>query len=348
MKRIHFSAHQLILQLVCCLGMISNAFTQCASGMIGVTGSGCGCLSGCNLSSLGGPNCSPSVSGDCDGGQRTMSVNIVVPSGCTFSVTATMRQRSGGCTASGGDSGDKMKVDVSGGSKPFQSGSSNATLDDSYTLVGPGTIVVSGTANRADEIITYSTISGGAFCTNCQSVLPTELLSFDAQPENGAVACSWTTETELNNDYFTVERSTDGIHFEAIEYVKGAGNSSGTLQYKLYDYDPYTEIISYYRLLQTDFNGNTRTFEVRTVKPSRISQLVIYPNPSTGNVQINGDFEALSSTRLFDVSGREISLTAAFSKEDNTIHLSGLPVGVYSLMYFDNEKIVSERLVVTP
>src|SRR5690606_25971734 len=109
MKRIHFSAHQLILQLVCCLGMISNAFTQCASGMIGVTGTGCGCLSGCNLSSLGGPNCSPSVSGDCDGGQRTMSGNIVVPSGCTFSVTATMRQRSGGCTACGGDSGDKMK-----------------------------------------------------------------------------------------------------------------------------------------------------------------------------------------------------------------------------------------------
>ena len=53
------------------------------------------------------------------------------------------------------DSGDKLKVDDVSGAKSFQTGSSNATLEDSYTLTGPGTIRVSGTANRADEVITY-------------------------------------------------------------------------------------------------------------------------------------------------------------------------------------------------
>lgn len=320
---------------------------QCPSGTLGVTGNGCGCLSGCNLTGLGGPNCSPAVGGDCDNGQLTMSEDITVPAGCTYTVTATMRPRTGGCTSSGGDSGDKIKVDIAGGSKGFQSGSANASLNDSYTLTGPATIRVSGTANRADEIITYTTSFSGTTCVNCMSVLPVELTAFRVSLENSSVACEWWTETELNNDYFTIERSLDGIHFEPIAYMKGAGTSTEPLRYKIYDYDPYFDAVSYYRLSQTDLNGLTRFHDIRSIKAKSIHELAIFPNPSNGTVRITGDYKTLLESKLFDTSGREINLEAV-SAENNEIIVSSLPVGVYTLVYFDNEETISERIIVTP
>lgn len=340
-----------ILQLACFsflwIGTNSSVFSQCPSGAIGVTGSGCGCQSGCNLTSFGGPNCSPAVTGNCGSGELAMSVNIPVPAGCTFTVTAQMQNRAGGCSASGADGGDQMKVDISGGSKSFQTGASNASLSDTYVLVGPGTIVVYGTANRADEIITYSTTSSGAACVSCMSTLPIELTTFQVALENNAVACDWWTETELNNDFFTIGRSLDGINFEPIAYMKGAGTNFEPMHYKIYDYDPYLDLVSYYRLAQTDFNGLTRYHDIQSVKPKKINKLTIYPNPSNGTVQITGDYKTLLDSKLFDTSGREIALNHS-STESNGITVSSLPVGVYTFVYFDNEKVISERIVVTP
>lgn len=347
MRRITFILQKFSVIIFLCIALAETVFAQCPSGTIGVTGAGCGCLSGCNLTSLGGPNCSPAVGGDCTGGQRSMSVDIVVPNGCIYTVTATMRPRAGGCSSSGGDAGDQLKVDISGGGKGFQSGTGNATLNDSYTLAGPGTIRVSGTANRADEIITYTTTFSGAACVNCMSVLPMELTAFQVSLENKAVACDWWTETELNNDFFTVERSFDGIHFEAIAYLKGAGTSLNPLHYKIYDYDPYLDVVSYYRLSQTDFNGITRLHDIRSIKPARTNELSIYPNPSNGTIQITGDYLTLLDSKLFDVSGREIAMNHP-SAESNEITVSSLPIGVYTLVYFDNEETISERIVVIP
>jgi len=333
-------------------GTIPISFSQCPSGEIGITGAGCGCLSGCNLTSFGGPNCSPAVTGNCggasgSGGQMAMSVDISVPNGCTFTVTATMQNRGASCSSSGADAGDQVKVDISGGSKSFLVGSGNASIGDSYTLVGPGTIRVSGTANRADEIITYTTTFSGATCVSCMSVLPIELTTFQVSLENNAVACDWWTETELNNDFFTIERSLDGVHFDPIYYMKGAGTSFEQLHYKIYDYDPYLDVVSYYRLSQTDFNGLTRFHDIRSVKPKKINQLTVYPNPSNGTIQITGDYKTLLASKLFDTSGREIALNHT-STESTEITVSSLPVGVYTFVYFDNEKVISERIVVIP
>lgn len=337
------------------LSVTSVQFTsaQCPSGAIGVSGPGCGCLAGCNLTSLGGPNCGPSgVGGNCSGGYQAMQTDITVPAGCTYTVTATMRDRAG-CGAGPGADGncatcDVLKVDIPGGPKGVQQGAANATLNDSYTLTGPGTIRVSGRANRADEIITYTTTSSGAACVNCMSTLPVELTAFTVSLENNAVACEWWTETELNNDFFTIERSIDGIHFQPILYLKGAGNSSNPLRYKIYDSDPYLNIVSYYRLYQTDYDGSTRFHDVRSVKPdSKINELVIYPNPSKGTIHITGDYKTLLDSKLYDLSGREITPNDHSAKEDG-ITVSGLSVGVYTLVYFNNNQQVSERIVVTP
>lgn len=346
MNRFHTFFRHLTLIFFTVLACKNFVSAQCPSGAIGVTGSGCGCMSGCNLTSYGGPNCSPAVTGNCSGGELPMSVAISVPNGCTFTVSALMQNRAGACSASGADAGDQMKVDILGGSKSFQTGSGNASISDSYTLVGPGTIVVSGTANRADEIITYSTSSGGVACASCMSTLPVELTEFQVALENNAVTCDWWTETELNNDYFTIERSIDGIHFEYLASLKGAGNSLTAQHYKIYDYDPYQDVVSYYRLSQTDFNGTTRYQGIKSVKSKRSSNLTIFPNPSNGTIQISGDYKTLLASRLFDLSGREIQLNV--STESSSVTVSSLPVGVYMLVYFDNNQTISERIIVTP
>jgi hypothetical protein len=85
--------------------------------------------------------------------------------------------------------------------------------------------------------------------------LPIDLLSFTAKYQDGKVLLNWATGSEINNDYFTLERSRDAVSAEIIGFVEGAGNSSHTLHYQFIDHDPLPGI-SYYRLKQTDYDGS--------------------------------------------------------------------------------------------
>lgn len=201
-----------------------------------------------------------------------------------------MEKRSG-CSASGADgncaSCDALKVDVLGGSKGMQFGGSNSSISDSYTLVGPGTIEVSGSANRADEIITYQVSSSGSTCPSCTSALPIELLKFDAKRKERFVDLIWETASEKNNNFFTVERSIDGLFFTPIGNLSGAGNSSYTKKYKLIDSSPVLDKISYYRLKQTDFDGTYTYSDIVSVKPNAKTEVIGYYNTVGQKVSSN-------------------------------------------------------------
>ncbi len=298
---------------------------QCASGSIGITGGGC--LSGCNLTAYGGPNCSPPVSGNTS--TQIVSVAISVPAGCTYTVNALMAPRPG-CSASGADGGDGMKVDVAGGSKPYLTTGSNGTLNDAYTLSGPGTIEVFCRADRQDEIVTYSISGSGASCVNCNSVLPVTLLSFDAKAEANAVRLDWVSAREVNNDYYTVERSADGMHFTTVALRDGAGNSETALYYTLFDVDPLPGI-SYYRLRQTDFDGKETVSEIRSVVYGTNEGISIYPNPA------NRQFTLRSSERIdpqsicfYTAGGKQVEIQAEV--QSNFVinyQVADLPAGFY-------------------
>lgn len=149
----------------------------------------------------------------------------------------------------------------------------------------------------------------------CQvTTLPIELHHFSAKAVEGRVDIEWVTASEWNNDFFTIERSKDGIDFEEVARVDGAGNSTSTLYYQSVDFNPY-QGTSYYRLKQTDFDGQTKTFEAVSVNIQDLDMLV-WPNPASSNDRINcsGNFE------VFDMSGREMA------KATNSIVLS---VGSY-------------------
>ena len=113
------------------------------------------------------------------------------------------------------------------------------------------------------------------------TALPIELLHFTALPVGKAVELSWSTATEINNDYFTIERSADGLLFEKMYAIQGAGNSNSILFYTETDAQPLKGL-SYYRLKQTDFDGKYSYSQIVAVNFGEAFNIQIFPNPSDG------------------------------------------------------------------
>jgi hypothetical protein len=93
----------------------------------------------------------------------------------------------------------------------------------------------------------------------CNIVLPIELLSFTGKQMKDYNYIEWITASEINNDYFTLERSNDGKNWKRIHFINGAGNSNKQLSYEIVDRD-YPSSINYYRLTQFDFDGVSEIF----------------------------------------------------------------------------------------
>jgi hypothetical protein len=133
--------------------------------------------------------------------------------------------------------------------------------------------------------------------------LPIELVSFTARLNNEKVNLNWVTATEVNNDYFTVERSQDGTNFKTLFTKKGAGNSSTRKNYEMIDPNPLPGY-SYYRLKQTDFSGKfsySRTEAVNNSRSAATNALQIEsvsPNPFDSYFEVDFSSKANSNAIL--------------------------------------------------
>lgn len=180
-----------------------------------------------------------------------------------------------------------------------------------------------------------------------QTPLPISLISFTALAVNrNAVSLSWQTSSETNNDFFTVEKSTDGESWEIVGELSGAGQSSQILSYALIDVNPFVGN-SYYRLKQTDYDQNFSYSKVVSVYfDNKQSLLTIYPNPTTNILIIEGSLEALASIRIYDLVGRELtqSIRAMQATEENAqFDFVGLPSGCYILTADSNSYLVHKH-----
>jgi hypothetical protein len=173
----------------------------------------------------------------------------------------------------------------------------------------------------------------------CGAPLPITLLSFDAeyQQVNNTVALNWATATETDNKFFTIEKQTGGDNWQAVVNVDGAGNSSQTLYYKAMDENPYPGV-SYYRLKQTDYDGNFTYSDVKTITVPEYNFVSIYPNPVRDNINLN--YNSLNngsvSIRIYSISGAE-AMPANNNKDVQlgmniiSINTSELSSGMYIL-----------------
>lgn len=139
-------------------------------------------------------------------------------------------------------------------------------------------------------------------------VLPIVLVAFDGTNVGNANVLSWSTASEINNDYFTIERSLDGQNYEDIGTIEGAGQSSQVLNYTFTDDQPFLGT-NYYRLKQTDYNGQFDYSPVISLKVTSSFEMGYpYPNPVLNkvNMNINSTASGLSSITIYDMAGREM------------------------------------------
>ena len=106
----------------------------------------------------------------------------------------------------------------------------------------------------------------------CGAALPIELLDFSGKFINNYNLLNWVTTLEINNDFFTIERSVDGLDWEIINNTEGSGNSSTKKEYAYKDYKFIDKQINYYRLKQTDYNGNFKYFNTINIDNSNIKK----------------------------------------------------------------------------
>jgi hypothetical protein len=179
--------------------------------------------------------------------------------------------------------------------------------------------------------------------------LPIELVSFNCSNTNrNNNMLRWVTASESNNDYFSIERSSDGINFEIIGKQNGAGNSVTRLEYTFNDQNPIKGI-SYYRLKQVDFNGKFTYSEICSVTNIGDSGVNFYPNPVRNNLTIDYDFSEKPSSNIVtvtDVTGKLVQVSTSFSDSKVSLDCSNLAEGIYFLKVLIGEKEVVNKFTV--
>ena len=229
-------------------------------------------------------------------------------------------------------------------------------------LTGAWTEVMNASGVAGDRI-TFNNIAytqGDGYYTigtldNTISPLPVELLNFSAHLNNDKVDVAWTTATEINNDYFTIQKSRDGQIFEDFLKVDGAGNSTSIISYFEIDQSPYRGI-SYYRLMQTDFNGHIRYSNIVPVEnnPDGDPTISLFPNPAESNspayLELN-QFEGQEVlVVLRDIQGREVYSKVIITLSNNELvalnQEGNLSKGTYLITASSANKLYSKKLIV--
>jgi len=116
--------------------------------------------------------------------------------------------------------------------------------------------------------------------------LPIVLSNLSADQDNDQANIMWTVLSQVNNDYFTVERSLDCYEWETVGQCAGNGTSNQEVNFVMVDKTPYSGL-SYYRLTQTDFNGDSETFRPVSLYMKRDNTigLNIRPNPAIDYIE---------------------------------------------------------------
>lgn len=182
--------------------------------------------------------------------------------------------------------------------------------------------------------------------------LPVEMIKFTAQCQGGKVVVNWTTASETNNDYFTVERSQDGTFFDEVAVVDGAGTSNQVNSYSVVDDAPYSGV-SYYRIKQTDFDGNYEYSDMvaTNCENSDMAFEIVnaYDNGSGGlNVAFNAADGEIYTATLFDLQGRlmvEESGQAYAGTNQVKLSVANYARGIYLLTLRNSSKTITKRIM---
>jgi len=182
------------------------------------------------------------------------------------------------------------------------------------------------------------------------SPLPVVLTNVNTKCNEKGAKIEWTTQSEINNDYFTIEKSIDGVEFKELIQVEGAGNSNEINNYNFIDNNNYGQ--TYYRLSQTDYNGTTETFKIVSANCANIndaSNIILFPNPAINNTTIKIDGENnFTTVILTDILGKQIKQKSIINNENIIeINTTNLSEGVYNVILKSDNSQTIKQLIIT-
>ena len=191
----------------------------------------------------------------------------------------------------------------------------------------------------------------GVASKNANNPLPIELLTFEGELVKDQIKLSWTTASEINNDFFTIEKSKDGVnYFTAVGQTKGAGTSTEPHNYSLNDPRPYKGT-NYYRLKQTDYDKTNTYSDVIAVDymPKTWGNVSVYPNPANDRIMIEAVVteDKDVTIEITDVLGKTVKESKhSLNEGKNTvkIDLSEQANGIY--MIYIKDKTTNEVITI--
>lgn len=186
----------------------------------------------------------------------------------------------------------------------------------------------------------------------CNLILPVDFLTFEAETKAGQVLLTWTSDTETNNDYFEVERSS-GNTFTSLARIEGQGTSQDVSTYTYTDIAPLAGK-QLYRLKQVDFDGSFSYSEVISVElnPPGHKGFVLSPNPASRNkvkLRFTDTKPGRSEMFIHDITGRVLYQSTVIRPEGDepiALDISDLTKGLYLVKVRTERQQYTQKLVV--
>lgn len=229
---------------------------------------------------------------------------------------------------------------------PFGSGciyNNNATSRYLTIKTINATTNVAALPSQQEEVayIAYEVLSGNSGCIN----LPIQLTSFDVRLIHNTPLLVWSTLSELNSAYFSLEWSANGSDFKQIATIFGHGTTDLKHDYSYTDYNANTGI-NYYRLTQVDLDGQHTTYHTVSVFVS-VENIVVFPTvfDQEVNVQMPLPNDKPVSWVLYDAFGKTIRLGVLRSQPVQQLSLPGIGAGTYILTIVSEQELKSHKLI---
>jgi Secretion system C-terminal sorting domain len=195
--------------------------------------------------------------------------------------------------------------------------------------------------NTYNTPFTGSFVIAGVTCNYSSGVLPVLFSSITIKQTEDINQISFATASETNNDFFTIERSADARYFENIGEIKGAGNSASEISYTYTDEKPLTGI-NYYRIKQTDYDGQYSYSEIRSVRHKGLSHVSVTPRTTEGRLDITTELEDYTIA-IYNVAGQEVKRMVGMSL-DQSISVESLNAGVYFVKIYSRAESEMVRI----
>lgn len=194
----------------------------------------------------------------------------------------------------------------------------------------------------------------GTGSLNCTFPLPITLHEFYGINQGDENVLSWIVNSQVNNDYFTIERSVNGFEWEVVGHVDGAGTVQETMYYNLRDSNPYFPV-SYYKLKQTDYDGNYSYSEIISISNYRTdSEFIsnIFPNPSSdfATFTFNGtDTKTPLNVKVVNEIGatvQEFNYVTLHKGMPSTLRTFDLANGMYQVVFTQGNERQVQKLTI--